>query len=326
LALGLGLALVRPPAAPAVGDQPDKNFFRALRSTVLIVVRTDEGKEAKLRSGTGALIDIKNRLVLTNFHVVGDYQRFVVYFPILAGNQVVLDRALYMDLIRRGGGMPGKTIAKSPGHDLALIQLDGVPNGGQALRLAAEGVGPGDSVHSIGNPGASPQMWVYTHRKVTELQNLKSRPSNAADQLVEARIIETDLPPKPGESGGPLVNDKGELVGITMGEFTDTKRGLFINLGHVKELLDGKGFLPKPVSRPPVVAATAPVKPDDKPPADEGDRKEAEAASQLRVAKRLAADGLAEKARARYEGIVTKYPDTKAAGEARELLEKAKPR
>lgn len=57
-------------------------------------------------------------------------------------------------------------------------------------------------------------------------------------------------------------------------------------------------------------------------PEDKTEKAEKDAASKLRVAKKLAADGLTEKAKERYKEIVEKYPGTKAGKEAKELLEK----
>ncbi|HEV3203540.1 MAG TPA: hypothetical protein VGY77_04115 [Gemmataceae bacterium] len=82
-------------------------------------------------------------------------------------------------------------------------------------------------------------------------------------------------------------------------------------------------------------AAVAPKPPDKTPPKDQSKEKppetkpgekaqqlEQEAARKLKLAKMFAADGLADKAKARYKEIVEKYPGTKAAKEAQELLEK----
>ena len=46
------------------------------------------------------------------------------------------------------------------------------------------------------------------------------------------------------------------------------------------------------------------------------------ASAKLKLAKMLAKDGLEKKARIRYEEIVQQYPKTRAAGEARKLLDK----
>lgn len=78
--------------------------------------------------------------------------------------------------------------------------------------------------------------------------------------------------------------------------------------------------LGRPQPRAPARAAA------DEPPAPvpAKDDPEKEAARKLKLAQLLERDGLADKARARYQEIIDKYPDTKSAGEARRLLEKRK--
>jgi TolA-binding protein len=49
---------------------------------------------------------------------------------------------------------------------------------------------------------------------------------------------------------------------------------------------------------------------------------EEEAARKLRLAKRLEADGVKDKAKGRYQDIIRQCPKTKAAQDAQELLEK----
>jgi hypothetical protein len=54
------------------------------------------------------------------------------------------------------------------------------------------------------------------------------------DQFVEFRVIETTTPINPGDSGGPVVNDRGELVGIAASHRTDAR--LVSHTIHVSEL------------------------------------------------------------------------------------------
>jgi TolA-binding protein len=70
--------------------------------------------------------------------------------------------------------------------------------------------------------------------------------------------------------------------------------------------------------------AAAKAKPAAKEKAEAGDKDEQAAASKLNLAKDLADNGKTEKARERYQDIIRLYPKTKAAEEARELLDKLK--
>ena len=112
------------------------------------------------------------------------------------------------------GGCPRP--AARPGPDPARGPAGGVP---RRCRCRPTGVSPGQSVHSIGNPGGSGALWVYTPGKVRQVyaKNWKSE-VDGRTLTFEADVIETDSPTNPGDSGGPLVNDKGELVGVTQGE------------------------------------------------------------------------------------------------------------
>jgi hypothetical protein len=55
----------------------------------------------------------------------------------------------------------------------------------------------------------------------------------------EARVIETDSPTNPGDSGGPLANDKAELVGVTQGGATQAQSlSTFIDVIEVQRFLN----------------------------------------------------------------------------------------
>ncbi len=73
-------------------------------------------------------------------------------------------------------------------------------------------------------------------------------------------------------------------------------------------------------AKEPAETAVKPVVPEK--PVDDAERSEKSAASKLKFAKQLAEDGRTEKARERYQEIIKDYPKTKAAREARQLLNK----
>ncbi|MBP3960647.1 trypsin-like peptidase domain-containing protein [Gemmata sp. G18] len=226
--------------APQTVDAGSSVYQKVVRSTVW--VHSDRGG-GKLATGTGSLVDKGRRLVLTNYHVVGDVKAATVYFPEFEGREgkkTISERKYYTD---RAGklGITGEVLELDKQADLALIRIDRVPDGATELPLAPESPDPGQSVHSIGNPGKSGALWVYTPGKVRQVYSKKWKVKLDERTTVsfEAKVIETDSPTNPGDSGGPLVNDKGELVGVTQGGALDAQSiSIFVDLSEVKRLVN----------------------------------------------------------------------------------------
>jgi S1-C subfamily serine protease len=320
-------------AAWAQTDSGERVYQRLLKSTVWVLSPHGNGKAS---TGSGSLLDLNHRLVLTNYHVVGDRDRVSVLFPTYQrarGNrpEIVAERSFYLDLLRNGGGLHGKVLLRDKHRDLALIQLDAVPEGAVPIRLARDSVSPGQRVHSVGNPGGSGALWVYTAGTVRQVYHKKWAVRVGEGILdLDAHVIETQSPTNPGDSGGPLVNDRGELVGVTQGGTTNAQLlSTFIEVSEVRALLNvlfkTRGIK---VLTPPAVASVSPpgstAGDGSKSESAEGADSAAErdAARKLYYAKKFADDGLVEHAKARYQEIIDQFPKTKAAEEARHQLEK----
>ena len=212
-------------------------YKKVLPSTVW--VHSDRGG-GKLATGSGTLIDRGRRLVLTNYHVVGNVKKATVFFPDYGKDKrAIPERQHYLDRAGRLG-IPGEVVELDKEGDLALIRLERVPEGVPELKLAAESPQPGQAVHSIGNPGKSGALWVYTPGKVRQVYSKKWRAKLDERTILtfEAKVVETDSPTNPGDSGGPLVNDAGELVGVTQGGALDADSlSIFVDLSEVKRLV-----------------------------------------------------------------------------------------
>src|SRR5262249_31586996 len=94
-----------------------------------------------------------------------------------------------------------------------LIELEAPPGPLPELKLAPESASAGDFVHSFGNPGTSDAYWIYTSGTVRQVYHKRVVYGNG--QVVEALMLETQAPINPGDSGGPVVNDRGDLVGVS---------------------------------------------------------------------------------------------------------------
>jgi S1-C subfamily serine protease len=77
------------PAPVRADDEGTKVYQEGLKSVVWIY--SPRGKD-KAATGTGSLVDRKLKLILTNYHVVGDGNTATVMFPAYKGNKVIAER------------------------------------------------------------------------------------------------------------------------------------------------------------------------------------------------------------------------------------------
>jgi len=326
--LFVSLAAAQNPKKTDPVDNGEKIYDRTLHSTVWILMPITG---TRARTGSGSVIDLNRRLILTNYHVVGDDETGFVSFPIFQNGKLVAEREAYR---APGKRIPAKVVARDPKRDLAVLQLEGpVPAEARAIKLAKDSPSPGQHVHSIGNPGASGALWVYTEGSVRQVYHNKihtmDRDSGKGFDI-DARVVETQSPVNQGDSGGPVVNDKGELVAVVHGHLSDSQArsmSIFIDVSEVRDMLVSKHFAKAPMKEP-----EKPEKPMDVQPAsqeekvktaeDTAAKKERDAARQLKYVKAFVSDGKKDLARKHCEDILEKYPDTKAGKEAKELLDK----
>ncbi|MEL7265979.1 MAG: serine protease, partial [Planctomycetota bacterium] len=223
-------------------------YKQTLKSTAWVI--SVDGDSVSL--GTGVVIDAEKKLLVTNSHVVGENRNALVFFPAARSGKdldqgVIVEKGYYTkksDDI----GVQGAVVAIDRKRDLALVELnvDTLPQNVQAIPMADNEVSPGDSVHSIGNPGSSDALWVYSSGTVRAVYKKRFNATSGEHQF---RVIETQAPLNTGDSGGPIVNDAGELVGIAQ---SVSRRGTLVS--HCVELSELKTFLDSPWKPAPLSA------------------------------------------------------------------------
>jgi serine protease Do len=145
----------------------------------LAVVRNHHG------AGAG-IIAASDGLILTNLHVLGRHMPSV--------------------LLADGGEYAGQLFARDPEIDLALLKIPAT--GLEAISFAAEkDVRIGELAFALGHPWG--QRGYLTSGIISALGTAKTDGNRGF-----IPIIRTDVPLAPGNSGGPLVNAVGELLGI----------------------------------------------------------------------------------------------------------------
>jgi len=149
--------------------------------------------EASARTDTGTGIVISSGgLILTNDHVVKGANSITVSLD----GQSEHTRTAHL-------------VGQDPGRDLALLRVSPEGIAMHPLSLAASGSAQiGEAAWAIGNPFGL--NWTLTGGVVSALNRAISSPSGAAIR----EVIQTDAALNPGNSGGPLINSQGEVIGV----------------------------------------------------------------------------------------------------------------
>lgn len=211
LAMGaIRIARDEPRATPAeIARGYDLQLSAVVRDAMPSVAAVDVTTGAGVTgSGTGVVVDSAG-LVLTNHHVIGSARRIMVtlsvWGPVPKGGRVVAPAVGSGPAVVR---LTGTVVARAPRQDLAVVRV--AARGLRPLRLgSASRVHVGQRVMAIGYAlglmgGAS-----VTSGIVSGYRDLPS------DYGVLHRLIQTDAPVNRGNSGGPLIDTSGRMIGIT---------------------------------------------------------------------------------------------------------------
>jgi len=160
--------------------------------------------------GSGTLIHEHQRLVLTNYHVVGMNDVVHVQFARFEGDRVISDVQFY----RNQSAIRAVVVARDQSRDLAIVQLDSLPDGVVALPIAEHSPKPGEQVYLVGNGGAVDALFAFLNGSVRAVNH--QRFTYTDGQQISAVVVTTSMPTNPGDSGAAIVNRRGEIVGVNM--------------------------------------------------------------------------------------------------------------
>ena len=175
---------------------------QAKHSVVVIEVRTEEG------GGTGTgIIMTTDGYIATNHHVIEDATRIKVTFY-------------------DGSVLYAETVGSSEMDDLAVIKVDGF-NLPAATFAHSDDCFVGQTVYAIGTPAGADFGWTTT-KGIISYKDREVKIYNDDDGTLEKklRLLQTDAMVNPGNSGGPLVNARGEVVGVVSMKLADGYEGI----------------------------------------------------------------------------------------------------
>ena len=188
----------------ANAQSPQQIARKALASTVLLVMEDANGQPLSLGSG----FFIRNNQVATNLHVVKGASRG---YAKLVGQKTKYD-------------IEGITAVDAE-RDLVILKIS--VSGAPVISLGdSDTVQVGAPIYAVGNPrgleGTFSQGIISSIRKV------------GTD-----KILQLTAPISPGSSGGPVLNDKGHVIGVSVATFRGGQNLNFaIPANYLKELIE----------------------------------------------------------------------------------------
>jgi S1-C subfamily serine protease len=185
-------------AAPSFDAEEQQNIevYKKALPSVVNITTTEVGYNffnlpvPMAGQGSGFILT-KDGLILTNNHVIGNAQ---------PGNVEVrlFDKHKY----------PATVVTVDKSHDLALLKINAPNLVPATLAETSTGLMVGQRVYAIGNPfGLDGTM---TRGIISAIRTVRGPDNNDIDGA-----IQTDASVNPGNSGGPLLNSRGEVIGIT---------------------------------------------------------------------------------------------------------------
>ena len=179
---------------------PTTNQFDPFGAIIPSVPQTSEAL------GSGFVIDKAGHIV-TNYHVVQGAQKVLVSF---SGK----------DQLR------ATVVGTDPSTDTAVLKID--QHGGALTPLElgnSDTVRVGDTVYAIGNP------FGYTRTLTGGIVSAVQRQITAPNSLSIDNVIQTDAAINHGNSGGPLLDSQGRVIGVTSQIYSDSSQSGNIGIG-----------------------------------------------------------------------------------------------
>ncbi|HVV27399.1 MAG TPA: trypsin-like peptidase domain-containing protein [Rhizomicrobium sp.] len=198
-----------PDHAAELAKQEQAGKDKTLKALPFKPPHPPDGKEMPDATGSGVVIDAKGD-ILTNLHVIRSTDRWVVTFW-------------------DGSKSDAHVVNIQPENDLAVIKADTAPDDLKPATLASTGgLNPGDTAVAVGFPfGIGPSVSAGV---IAGLKREFVDPDRKDEGGHLTNLIQFDAAVNPGNSGGPLVNRDGEVVGIVTAIYNPTGQHVFAGM------------------------------------------------------------------------------------------------
>ena len=161
----------------------------------IVDIVTSLGLQGEAAAGTGIVLTSSGE-ILTNNHVIRG------------------ETKIHVTVLDSGKTYTGTVVGYSLANDIAVVQLQNASNLQTAALGSSSSVKTGDPVTGLGNAGGRGGAPSVATGKVLSLgQSLRVSDDQGGSEQLHG-LIETNAPLQPGDSGGPLTDANGNVIGV----------------------------------------------------------------------------------------------------------------
>lgn len=195
-----------------VTDSGIADAVEKLYDSVVVITGISNGQEASGGTGFVYKVDGKKAYILTNNHVINGMDSAKVTFT-------------------NGEESDAKIIGGDANSDTAVLSVESNEIAKVANIGSSSEARLGDTVFAIGSPVSTEYSWTVTRGILSGKDRMVqvSLNNNNSTENYALKVIQTDASINSGNSGGPLANANGEVIGIT-------------NMKLVSDSIEGIGF------------------------------------------------------------------------------------